>query len=70
MGQPDTALRTYRIYLRDSKDMLAQSQDVDLPSDEDAHQLAARLLREQSTYPCAEVWDRTRLVCIVRQDEV
>jgi hypothetical protein len=63
-----TAIRSYRIYLRDSSNALARCQDVDLPSDQDAHQIAARILSEQPLYLCAEVWDRARLVCTVRRD--
>ena len=62
------AIRSYRIYLRDAANALARPHDVDLASDEDARQLAALMLDEQTTYPCAEVWDRTRLVCTVRRD--
>ena len=63
-----TAIRSYRIYLRDAENVLAQGHDVELPSDEDARELAARMLREKPTHPCAEVWDRARLVCTVRKE--
>ena len=43
--------------------------EVKLGSDEDARELAALMLDERPTYPCAEVWDRGRLVCIVRRGE-
>jgi len=64
-----TAIRSYRIYLRDAENVLAQGHDVELPSDEDARELAARMIGEHPAYPCAEVWDRTRLVCTVRREE-
>jgi len=63
-----TAIRSYRIYLRDSSDTLARMHDVNLASDEDARQLAALMFDEQTTYPCVEVWDRARLVCTFRRD--
>jgi hypothetical protein len=64
-----TAIRSYRIYLRDATDALARPYDVDLASDEEAHELAARMLDEQTAHPCVEVWDRARLVCTVRREE-
>ena len=63
-----TAMRSYRIYLRDATDALARPCDADLASDEEAHALAARMLAEQTAYPCVEVWDRARLVCTVRRE--
>ena len=63
-----TAIRAYRIYLRDATNALARPHDVDLASDEEARQLA--MLDEQVQYPCVEVWDRTRLVCSVRRDNL
>ena len=64
-----TGIRSYRIYLRDAENALAVGRDVELASDEDARELAGRLIEEQTTHPCAEVWDRTRLVCTVRKEE-
>ena len=71
MAQPATitAIRSYRIYLRDAENALAQGHDVDLASDEDARELAVLMLNERAAYPCAEVWDRARLVCSVRREE-
>lgn len=70
MRQPSvTAIRSYRIYLRDSASALARAYDFDLGSDEDAHQLATRMLDKQTIYPCVEVWDRGRLVCTKRREE-
>ena len=63
------AIRFYRIYLRDAGNLIVRTHDVDLGSDDDARQLAARMLNEQTTDRCAEVWDRTRLVCTVRKFE-
>jgi hypothetical protein len=57
------AIRSYRIYLRDAENVLAKGHDADLASDEDARELAALMLNERTAYPCAEVWDRARLVC-------
>jgi hypothetical protein len=65
--QSTTAIRSYRIYLRDGGDLIARSHDVDLASDEEAHQLASSMLDDQLSYHCAEVWDRARLVCTVRR---
>jgi hypothetical protein len=62
------AIRACRIYLRDAENALARAHDVDLASDEDACQLAALMIQDQEAYPCAEVWDRARLVCTMRRD--
>jgi hypothetical protein len=64
-----TAIRSYRVYLRDAGDQLVRSHDVDLASDEDARSLALLVLDQQAAYPCVEVWDRARLVCAVRKGE-
>ena len=66
--QSTTAIRSYRIYLRDAEDVFAVGLDFELASDGDARELATRMLGEQTTHPCAEVWDRTRLVCAVRKE--
>ena len=66
--QSTIAIRPYRIYLRDADNVLAQGHDVELASDDDARELATRMLGEQTTHPCAEVWDRARLVCTVRKE--
>ena len=63
------SIRSYRIYFRDTGNALTQSHEVDLASDEDARELAALMLEESIGYSCAEVWDRTRLVCTVRKGE-
>ena len=63
------AIRFYRIYLRDAGNLIVRTHDVDLGSDDEARQLAARMLNEQTADRCAEVWDRTRLVCTVRRGE-
>jgi hypothetical protein len=64
-----TAIRSYRLYLRDATNAFARPYDVELASDDEARELAALMLDEHVHYPCAEVWDRARLVCIVRRDE-
>lgn len=64
-----TSIRSYRIYLRDAHNQIARPHEIELASDEEARKLAALMLDEQGSYPCAEVWDRTRLVCTVRRDE-
>ena len=70
MAQPvPTLIRSYRIYLRDGDNQISRSHEVDLVSDEEARQLAAWMLDEENHYPCAEVWDRGRLVCTVRKGE-
>jgi hypothetical protein len=67
--QSTTATRSYRIYLRDAENVLARSHEVELASDEEARGLAVRMLGEQQSHPCAEVWDRARLVCTVRKGD-
>jgi hypothetical protein len=70
MAQPAaTAIRSYRIYLRDADNLLARGHDVELASDQDARELAMLMPDRQTAYPCVEVWDRARLVCMVRRDE-
>jgi hypothetical protein len=64
-----TAIRSYRVYLRDATNVLAKPYDVDLASDDDARGLAVLMLDQQAVYPCVEVWDRARLVCAVRKGE-
>ena len=61
-------IRFYRIYPPRSW-QLVLTHDVDLASDDEARQLAGRMLNEQTADRCAEVWDRTRLVCTVRKSE-
>lgn len=67
--QSATPIRGYRIYLRDADNLLVRSHDVYLTSDEEARKQAALMLDKQAGYPCAEVWDRARLVCTVRRDD-
>jgi hypothetical protein len=67
--QSPTVIRTYRIHLRDARNVLGRSHDVDLASDEAARDRARRILDEQTIYSYAEVWDRARLVCTVRKGE-
>ena len=64
-----TAIRSYRLYFRDASNALAQPHEVDLASDDEARELAAQMLDKHAVYPCIEVWDRARLVCMVRRDE-
>jgi hypothetical protein len=64
-----TAIRSYRIYLRDAHNVMGRSHEVDLASDDEARERALMLLNEQTIYPYAEVWDRARLVCTVRRGE-
>ncbi len=66
--QTTTAIRSYRIYFRDTTDAFTRTYEVDLASDNEARELAARMLNEQGACPSAEVWDRARLVCTVRRD--
>ena len=71
MAQPvPIAIRSYRIYFRDSLGMLSPPYEVDLASDEEARQLAGQMLDERSSCACAEVWDRARLVSVVRRGGV
>jgi hypothetical protein len=69
MAQTPFAIRSYRIYFRDARNVLSLSHDVDLPSDEAARDHALMLLSRQTIYPYAEVWDRARLVCTVRKED-
>ena len=71
MTQPATnaAIRTYRIYLRDAENMAAPGHEVDLASDEEARELAMRMIEERTSHPCVEVWDRARLVFTMRRGE-
>jgi hypothetical protein len=41
-----TAIRSYRIYLRNASNALARTHDAELASDEDARELAALMLDE------------------------
>jgi hypothetical protein len=63
-----TALRTYRLYLRDASNALAVPHEVDLGSDDEARELAALMLDEQGIYQAAEVWHSTRRVCTMRRE--
>ena len=69
MPQPAAAIRSYRIYFRDVRHGIGSVQEVELASDDEAHQLADLMLDEQNAYPIAEVWDRARLVCTVRRGD-
>jgi hypothetical protein len=69
MRQSTTAIRAYRVYFRDIGNVLWQSHEVDLASDEEARQLATKLLWGRAAYASAEVWDRARHVCTVRRDD-
>jgi hypothetical protein len=60
------AIRSYRIYFRDSLDARSQPHEVDLSSDDEARAIAESMLAERPACLSAEVWDRARLVCIVR----
>ena len=69
MAQSPTIFRSYRIYLRDARNAIGQSCDIDLTSDDEAHDRALMMLGGQATYSYAEVWARARLVCTVRRGE-
>jgi len=66
MAPAPLAIRSYRIYFRDSLDALSQPHEVDLASDDEARAIAESMLGERPACVSAEVWDRARLVCIVR----
>jgi hypothetical protein len=68
MQQSATAIRTYRLYFRDGRSVLWQSHEVDLSSDDDARELATKMLWGRAAYACTEVWDRARHVYTVRRD--
>ena len=68
MQSSTTAIRSYRLYLRDASDVLARADEVNLASDDEARELATLMLEEQGIYKIAEVWDRARLVCSVRRE--
>jgi hypothetical protein len=61
------AVRSYRIYFRDSMHTLSPPFEVDLGSDGEARDVAQLMLHERSA-ASAEVWDRARLVCVARVD--
>jgi hypothetical protein len=69
MAQPPTAtvIRSYRIYFRDTLNVLKRGHDHNLGSDEEARVLAGQMLDERTNCSCAEVWDRARLVWTVRR---
>ena len=54
-----TAIRSYRVYFRDTQNAIARARDVDLASDDDARQLAVLMLDEQTNYPCIEMGSST-----------
>ena len=54
--QSTTAIRSYRIYFRDARNSIAASHEVDLPSDDEARDLAALMLDERNASSSAEVW--------------
>ena len=62
-------IRTYRIYLRDDRNVLGRSHELDFASDEAARERALTMLNEQTVYAYAEVWERARLVCTVRRGD-
>lgn len=57
------AIRSYRLYFLDDGDRIARAHDIDSTSDAEACDRAAMMLREQSNFPCIEVWERARKVC-------
>ena len=48
--------------------MLALPFEVNLASDKAAREFAL-MLDKESVCPCAEIWERARLVCTVRKGE-
>jgi hypothetical protein len=48
LSQSPRAIRTYRILFRDARSVLGHSHEADLGSDEEARQLAARMLNAQT----------------------
>jgi hypothetical protein len=69
MRRSTTATRPYRLYFRGAMTLPEQRRDAILASDEEAHDLAVKMLGEQTAYPCVEVWSGPRLVCTVRRGE-
>ena len=68
--QPTTAAtRSYRVYLRGQRNVLALPFEVNLASDKAAREFAALMLDKEAVCPCAEIWERARLVCTVRRNE-
>jgi hypothetical protein len=55
--------QSYRIYLYDAHGSIGVARDAEAASDEEASKLALTMLREQSLYVAAEVWQRARQVC-------
>jgi len=56
-------IRSYRFYFLDEKDVIARPHDIESGSDDEACELAALMLAEQTFYPSIEVWHGTRKVC-------
>jgi hypothetical protein len=69
MPSSPSAVRSYRIYLRDRSDR-TPAREVNLASDHEAREYALVLLTAQTRYLIAEVWDRARLVCKISREEI
>ena len=69
MRRSITGRRAYRLYFRGATAMQEQRHDAVLGSDEEARELVLLMLDDRPGYPCAEVWEATRLVCTVRRGE-
>jgi hypothetical protein len=53
---------SYRYYFLDANNRIEKAEPLEATSDDEACQLAARLLDAQATYPRVEVWERARRV--------
>jgi hypothetical protein len=54
---------TYRCYLLDRADEILSTADIDCAGDDEAQQIAGRMLRDRPSYSYAiEVWDGARQI--------
>ncbi len=55
------AVPTYRCYFLNKADAIVAVEEIECAGEEDARQIALRLLRERPDY-AVEVWDRARKI--------
>jgi len=63
VAQSPTIFRSYRIYLRDARNAIGQSCDIDLTSDDEAHDRALMMLGGQATWSPESSRARSRVIC-------
>ena len=62
-------LPSFRVYLCETSDKIARVSGIDARSDADARKIAVQILKNQTAYSHAEVWERARFICTVRRGE-